>query len=234
VAEPEVVEYADAAELAAGVAARLVTRVAEVQATGGTAQICLTGGRIATAVYQRLGTDGVRSTDVDWTELELWWGDERFVPAESGDRNDIPALTALAPLGIAPHRVHPMPADDGSVGLDAAAEQYAADLGSTTLDLCLLGVGPDGHVASLFPDHPSSSTPGRVIAVRDSPKPPPDRISLTLDVINASAEVWFCVSGADKADAVARARAGDTDLPAGRVRATERVVWLLDRAAAGS
>lgn len=234
-AETEEVRYADPAELADGTAVRLITRIGEVQATGRSPQVCLTGGRIAAAVYARLGTDGVRA-DVDWTEIDWWWGDERFVPADSDDRNDTPALQALAPLGIAPHRVHRMPADDGSTRLDDAAAAYAVELGDTVFDVCLLGVGPDGHVASLFPGH-ASITAGptvgaRAIAVRDSPKPPPDRISLTLEVINASAEVWFCVSGADKADAVGWARTGSADVPAGHVHGTERTLWLIDAAVA--
>jgi 6-phosphogluconolactonase len=235
VAETEEVRYADPAGLADGIAERLITRIGEIQATGRSPQVCLTGGRIATAVYARLGTDGVRAA-VDWTDVDWWWGDERFVAADSDDRNDTPALQALAPLGIAPHRVHRMPADDGSTSLDDAAAAYATELGVTVFDVCLLGVGPDGHVASLFPGHPSASAGtavgARAIPVRDSPKPPPDRISLTLEVINASAQVWFCVSGQDKADAVGWARTGSTDVPAGQAHGTERTLWLLDAGAA--
>lgn len=228
--------YADATALTDGIAERLVSTIAAVQASGRTPQLCLTGGRIATAVYQRLGVDGLRAEGVDWADVAWWWGDERFVGADSEDRNDVPALRALAPLGIAPHLVHRMPADDQPVGLDDAAAAYAAELGDTVFDVCLLGVGPDGHVASLFPDHPSSDAGAgagaRAIAVRDSPKPPPDRISLSLEVINASAEVWFCVSGADKADAVGWARTGSRDVPAGHVQGVARTLWLVDEAAA--
>ena len=119
--------------------------------------------------------------------------------------------------------------------LDAAAESYAAELGQTVFDICLLGMGPDGHVASLFPGHPDAGKSGSVIAVRDSPKPPPERISLTLDVINASREVWFCVSGEDKAEALAQALSdapADDPLPAAKASGTEQTVWLIDRAAA--
>ena len=114
-----------------------------------------------------------------------------------------------------------------------AAAAYAAELGDTTFDICLLGMGPDGHVASLFPGHPSSNAAGDVIAVRESPKPPPERISLTLPVINRSAEVWFVVAGADKAEAARIALAGGP-VPAGRARGQLRTVWLLDDAAAGA
>ena len=95
-------------------------------------------------------------------------------------------------------------------------------------------MGPDGHVASLFPEHPSSSAAGRVIGVRSSPKPPPERISLTLEVINQSAEVWFCVTGSDKAEAarLALTDAGPIQVPASGVQARERTLWLIDRDAA--
>ena len=95
-------------------------------------------------------------------------------------------------------------------------------------------MGPDGHVASLFPEHPSSYADGRVIPVRSSPKPPPERISLTLEVINAAAEVWFCVTGADKATAarLALSGAGPLQIPAAGVQGRDRTLWLLDREAA--
>ena len=98
----------------------------------------------------------------------------------------------------------------------------------------LLGLGPDGHVASLFPEHPSSQASGRVIAVRNSPKPPPDRLSLTLEVLNTSAEVWFLVSGEDKAEATALALqgAGPVQVPGANAHGTDRTLWLLDQAAA--
>ena len=116
----------------------------------------------------------------------------------------------------------------------SAADGYARELGSTAFDICLLGMGPDGHVASIFPEHPSSYASGDVIAVRSSPKPPPERISLTLPVINRSHEVWFVVSGADKAAAAKMALlgAGPVQVPAGGVSGRDRTLWLLDRAAA--
>jgi 6-phosphogluconolactonase len=198
-------------------------------------QLALTGGRIATRAYQRLAADGPDSP-VDWSGVGFWWGDERYVAADSGDRNDRGALDALAALKLVESNIHQMPADDGRLGLDEAAALYAAELADTRFDICLLGVGPDGHVASVFPDHPSFevSLTGaeRVIGVRDSPKPPPLRISLTHPVINNSAEVWFTVSGEDKADAVGWAVTGSKPVPAGRVHGARRTLWLLDEAAA--
>lgn len=232
--DPAQVVLHDAVEgVAEALAARLMARLTELQRDGRTPQVALTGGRIATKAYERLGVEG-RSSGVDWPRVALWWGDERFVAADDDDRNARQAMTALAPLPLDLELVHPMPAAGDGLDLDAAAEAYDAELGSTTFDICLLGMGPDGHVASLFPDHPSSSAEGRVIGVRSSPKPPPERISLTLEVINRSAEVWFCVTGSDKAQAarLALAGAGPIEIPAAGVHGRERTLWLIDREAA--
>jgi 6-phosphogluconolactonase len=230
---PEILLHADADAVAEALAARLLARLAEIQRDGRIPQLCLTGGRIATKAYGRLAAEG-RSSAVDWGRVELWWGDERFVPVDDDDRNAGPVLDLLAPLRLPPEHVHQMPAAGGGLDLDDAAEAYERELGATRFDVCLLGLGPDGHVASLFPEHPSAHAEGRVVAVRNSPKPPPDRISLTLDVINRSAEVWFVVSGADKAGAAALALqgAGPVQVPGAGAHGRHRTLWLLDRAAA--
>lgn len=232
---PEILLHPDADAVAQALAARLMARLSALQSSGRIPQICLTGGRIATSAYGRLGAEG-RSSAVDWSRVDLWWGDERFVHGGDADRNSGPVLELLRPLGLAGDRVHEMPASDDGVSLDAAAEAYGRELGDTVFDVCLLGLGPDGHVASLFPEHPSSHAEGRVIAVRNSPKPPPDRISLTLEVINDSAEVWFVVSGSDKADATALALqgAGPVQVPGAGAHGRERTLWLLDREAAST
>ena len=229
----EILVHARADDVAEALAARLMARLTELQRDALTPQVALTGGRIATKAYERLGTEG-GSSAVSWSRVGLWWGDERFVPADDADRNARQALTALAGLPLDQEQVHPMPASGDGLDLDAAAEAYDAELGETTFDICLLGMGPDGHVASLFPEHPSSYADGRVIGVRSSPKPPPERISLTLEVINRSAEVWFCVTGSDKAAAarMALSGAGPIQVPAAGVRGRERTLWLMDRDAA--
>ncbi|HEY5820635.1 MAG TPA: 6-phosphogluconolactonase [Propionibacteriaceae bacterium] len=233
-AQPEILLYGNPDDVAEALAARLMARLAEIQRDFRTPQVALTGGRIATKAYQRLAAEGGNSA-VDWSRVELWWGDERFVPTDDGDRNAKQALDLLSPpLHLDPGRVHAMPASDGGVALDQAAEDYAAELGDTVFDICLLGMGPDGHVASIFPEHPSSYAEGDVIAVRASPKPPPERISLTLAVINRSREVWFVVSGADKAAAARMALmgAGPVQVPAAGVSGVAHTLWLMDREAA--
>lgn len=230
----QILVHPSADAVAEAIAARLIARIAEVQDQGRVPQVCLTGGRIATQAYQHVADDGPRSP-VDWRRVELWWGDERWVAADSDDRNDAPTLAQWqGVLDLDPERVHRMPATDSGLSLDDAADAYAAELGDRRFDVCLLGVGPDGHVASVFPEHPSSYAEGRVIGVRSSPKPPPERLSLTAEVINTSREVWFTVAGEDKAAAVAMALLGGgaVQVPAAGVHGTDRSLWLLDREAA--
>lgn len=230
---PQVIQYRDAEELADQAAQRLLAKLTALQADDGIAQLCLTGGRIAMSLYSRLG-QLVAGSDLDPSRLELWWSDERFVPTDDPERNAGPTLALLARhFQLDPSRTHPMPSADGVVDAAASAATYAKELGENRFDLCLLGVGPDGHVASIFPNHPSGEpTTQPVIGVSDSPKPPAERISLTIATLNNSAEVWFLVSGVEKAAAVSRALAGDLDLPAGRVSGLERTLWLVDRDAA--
>ncbi len=226
--------YATGPDLADGVAHRLHDRIVALQAEfERPVQLCLTGGRIANRIYQAF-TDLIPGSQLDPGRLELWWGDERFVPTEDPERNAGHTLAILAgKLPLAPGLTHPMPAADGFLDNAASAAAYAKELGDTVFDLCLLGMGPDGHVAWLFPNHPSFEDAGhRVIPVNDSPRGAESGISLSLPTLRSSREVWYLVVGADKADAVRRSYAGDQTIPAGAVRGTDRTVWLVDRAAA--
>ena len=231
--QPQVVRHADARDLADRVASRLLDTLIELQADGRVAQLCLTGGRIAAEIYSRLG-EGVAGSALDPSRLELWWGDERFLPTDDPERNAGPTLALLARhFQLDPARTHPMPSADGVIDADASAATYAKELGDTHFDLCLLGIGPDGHVASIFPGHPSGeATTQPVIGVSEAPKPPGERISLTVATLSKSDRVWFLAAGEEKADATARALAGDTSLPAARVSGRLQTLWLVDRAAA--
>jgi 6-phosphogluconolactonase len=230
----QVVRHRDRAELARQTARRLLDTLVDLQTDGRIPQLCLAGGRSAMAMYAEFA-ELVPSSDLDPSRLELWWSDERFLPADDPQRNAGPALALLArSFSVDPARTHSMPSADGIVDADASANTYAKELGDTVFDLCLLGMGPDGHVASIFPRHPSSEAMSQaVIGVSDAPKPPSERISLTIDRMNTSAQVWLLVSGADKADSVARALGGDTELPAAQVTGRERTIWFLDEPAAG-
>lgn len=240
----------DARTLAAAVAGRLILTVLDAQADRGTAAVVLTGGTIAAQAYATVREHPLRDA-VDWTRVDLWWGDERFLPTGHPDRNDTQARAALLEaLDLDPARVHPMPASDGPDGPDAGAGavRYARELAlrpTQRFDLLLLGVGPDGHVASVFPDHPMVTPDAPVSAVHDSPKPPPTRITLTLPTIRTAAEVWLIAAGAGKAAAVSAALSSTgpalpdrstlpdrSALPASLAHGTERTLWLLDRAAA--
>ncbi|MFF0268469.1 6-phosphogluconolactonase [Kribbella sp. NPDC004536] len=232
--DPELLVHSDAEDLAFSVAGRFVTAIVDAQSTGGVAQVVLTGGRVAAKVYEAVAESPAR-VEVDWQRVEFWWGDERFLPVGDPERNETQAREAfLSALDVDPARVHPMAADTGQ-GAEAAAAAYAAELeaaGSPTFDVLMLGVGPDGHVASLFPGYPQLAvTDVAAVAVHDSPKPPPTRVSLTLPLLNRSREVWFVVSGEDKADAVATALA-EGDVPAAQPKGQNRTLWLLDEAAA--
>ncbi|MEU8425252.1 6-phosphogluconolactonase [Micromonospora sp. NPDC048835] len=243
--EASVAVHADADLLAQAVAARLLVKLLDAQADRGEASVVLTGGRVAAAVYRAVATLPARDA-VDWSRVDVWWGDERFLPTGDPDRNETQARAALLDaVPLDPARVHAMPASDGPAGNDpeAAAAAYAQELaraarpGHATLphfDVLMLGVGEDGHVASVFPEHPVGYETRPVSAVRGSPKPPPTRTTLTLPAINTAEEVWLVAAGADKAHAVgmALAGAGPVQLPAAGVNGVNRTRWLLDRAAA--
>ena len=243
--EASVVVHAEPDLLAQAVAARLVIRLVDAQAERGTATMVLTGGRIAAAVYWAVAASPAREA-VDWSHVDVWWGDERFLPSGDPERNDTQARAALLDaVPLDPARVHPMPATDGPDGTDpeAGAARYARELAASAkpgsellphFDVLLLGVGEDGHVASVFPEHPAVYETRPVSAVRGSPKPPPIRTTLTLPAINTAEEVWLIAAGADKAGAVGMALsgAGPVQLPAAGVGGLSRTLWLLDRAAA--
>ena len=233
VSETVVVVVSDAEVLASAVAARLVTRIIDAQAIRGDASVVLTGGRIAARVLQSV-KDLPASGAIDWSRVDLWWGDERFLPAGHPERNETQAREALLDaLSLDPARVHPMAASDGPDGDDAAAAaaRYARELDDARFDVLMLGVGEDGHVASIFPGHPVGKETGVTAAVHDSPKPPPTRITLTMPTIRTADEVWLIASGDGKADAVGAALHGE-DLPAARAVGRQRTLWLLDEAAA--
>jgi 6-phosphogluconolactonase len=239
---PEIIVNATAYALTQTVAVRLSEVLAAAQAQGRVPSIALTGGTIADKVHRTLVD--VSSGRVDWSQVHVWWGDERYVPASSEDRNATQARKALLDhVDVSPDRVHEMPASDGAyASLTAAAEAYGEELrrdSSGRFDVVMLGVGPDGHVASLFPRFPQLDVEDTIaVPVTGSPKPPPERITLTFGALNRSSEVWFVASGEEKAEAVARATAtGDEavdphDVPAAGVRGEERTVWFLDERSA--
>jgi 6-phosphogluconolactonase len=243
VSVPEVLVHRDGPLLATAVAARLVTALVDSVAARGTGSVVLTGGGIGTSVLGELAVAPARDA-VDWRRLDIWWGDERFLPTGHPDRNETGARKALLDhVDVDPARVYPMPGPDGPDGdnPEAAAARYASWLAAATrpedhgpvpsFDVLLLGIGPEGHVASLFPGMPALYDERPVVAVRGSPKPPLTRLSLTMPSIRAAREVWILASGAEKADAVAMALsdAGPVQVPAAGARGRQRTLFLLDR-----
>ena len=205
----------------------------------------LTGGGISEDVHREVARRATES-GVDWSRVVFWWGDERFLPADSPDRNAVQARQALLDhLPVDPAHVHEVPPSDAVATAEDAAASYSETMraeGAGFFEVLMLGLGPDGHVASLFPGHPAVDAVDEIaVAVHDSPKPPPDRVSLTFEAMDRARAVWFMVSGAGKADAVAAAlEVSDRvpsaeevrEVPARGVRGQVETVWWLDEAAA--
>ena len=221
------IRHDSASDLAADVATRLLELLADLQSGGEVPHVVLTGGTIADEIHREVARLADTS-GVDWGAVEFWWGDERFVPADSPDRNAGQARSAFLDA-VGASRVHEMAASDSGVSLEEGAAAYAAEIRSSPtdrFDLVMLGMGPDGHVASIFPGHPAAEVDAVVVPVTDSPKPPPERISLSTEALCHSDRVWFVVSGEEKADAAERARAGDQSLPAARVHGHTETLWF--------
>jgi 6-phosphogluconolactonase len=237
----EVHDTSDA--LASAVAGELISRLSDAQAAGRVPQIVLTGGTIAEAIHREVGRlAAVADVELDWSQVVVWWGDERYVAPESEDRNAGQARAAfLDTVGLDPAKVHEMASTADAPDVEAGASAYAAAVrdhaaDGAEFDVLMLGLGPDGHIASLFPGFPQLDvTDELAVPVTGSPKPPPERISLTLPTLNRARSVWFLVSGDGKAEAVAASLADGTDVhdtPGAGVAGVEETIWFLDRDAA--
>ncbi|MFI9502898.1 6-phosphogluconolactonase [Nocardia sp. NPDC052566] len=227
--------------LIAAAAATFVEVVVAAQAARGSASVVLTGGGTGIGLLEL-----VRKSPgaIDWSRLDVFWGDERFVPAGDPERNELQARQALLDHVPVDHaRVHPVATSDGeypdpieaAAEYSAAAHAYLAEHGS--FDLHLLGMGGEGHVNSLFPDTDAVREQHElVVAVTNSPKPPPVRVTLTLPAVRRTRHVVLVVGGAAKAEAVAAAIAGanPVDIPAAGAIGTESTTWLLDQDAAAN
>ena len=218
----ELVVVDDEKELAAVVAERLARAARE----GG--NVVLTGGKTPERAYE-----DAAGRAADWSKVDIWWGDERCVPPDDARSNyGMAKRTLLDRLEQAPRAVHRI---EGELGKDEAATRYERELGGTQPDLLLLGVGPDGHVASLFPNAPTLRQRKKVLSAEPGLEPFVDRVTLSLPTLRSAREILFLVAGDSKADAAARAFVGQPspDTPASLVRATSgRTVAILDRAAA--
>ena len=239
----EIEKYPNKSALVTAVGDRLISAITDAVASRGQASVVLTGGGTGIGLLEHVRDNG---DAIDWSKVHLFWGDERYVPADDDDRNEKQAREALLDhIDIPAANVHAMPASDGEFGddLDAAALAYEQVLAANAddaepapnFDVHLLGMGGEGHINSLFPHTPAVRETSRlVVGVADSPKPPPRRITLTLPAVQRSREVWLVVAGAEKADAVAAAVGGadPDDVPAAGAKGREATVWLLDGEAA--
>lgn len=229
--------------VAARVADRFLTRVRARTHDGRVAHVALTGGSMGAAVLRAVA-ERPDAQGVDWSLVHFWWGDERFVARDDADRNSRQSREALLDhIAVPPENIHEVQGPELGVSLDESAAAYAAELARYADDghawpsfaVCFLGVGPDGHIASLFPDRAEVTvTDVAALPVRDSPKPPPERVTLTRPVLNSAKRVWLVLTGSDKAAALGLALAGAsyTSVPVAGAKGTKRTVFFVDEAAA--
>ena len=255
-ADPRVSIHPDSSVLMAAIAARLITKLVDIQDKHGEATVVLTGGSMGIGSLKAVA-ESPAAPAVDWSKVNFWWGDERFLAADDPERNARQAHEALlGHINADPARIH-VPGSTGDFGTpeeaaadyarrlaDAASAEHAADMSDDRpeqpsalprFDIVLLGVGPDAHIASLFPEQAGIREKElTVVGVHNSPKPPPLRVSLTLPAINTASEIWMVVAGEDKAGAVglALANANPVQVPAAGPRGRNETLWLIDENAA--
>ena len=218
----DIVIVEDANEVATVVA----TRLAEAARAGG--NVVLTGGKTPQDAYKQAAKE-----EGDWSKVEVWFGDERCVPPDDANSNYGAAKKSLLDkLDVPPRAVHRI---QGELGMEEATAEYEQELGETQLDLLLLGIGPDAHVASLFPNAPTLRQRKRVLPAKPGWEPYVDRVTLSVATLRSAQEVLFIVSGAVKADAARRAFLDEPSehAPASMVRSRNgRTTAIVDRAAA--
>ncbi len=236
-----IVIYPDVDTLSREAAGYIVRIASESIVTRGRFSIALSGGTTPRKAYGLLGSEPYRS-QVDWALVDIFWGDERCVPPDSPDSNYRMAQEALlGNIPIPANQVHRMPADQPD--RNAASQAYTLEMqrafgtnGIPQFDLIQLGMGPEGHTASLFPHQASLHEQQRLVMPVSVPKPPPDRLTFTPPLLNAARNVLFLVTGSDKADALRAVLEGPyqpDEYPAQIVRPPRgEVVWMLDTAAA--
>jgi 6-phosphogluconolactonase len=216
--------YADQAELLREVSSQIIEVIETGLRINGVFHLALTGGTLGSELTRALVTDW-NSHPEAYQGLHIWWSDERFVERSSVEQNSSPALGSVTNKNVA---IHTLRASDEVKNIDLAVEDYLAQLGENFMDLTVLGLGPDGHVASLFPGAAHIDRLEKVIAITDSPKPPSVRATFTLSMINTSTLVWIIAAGASKADAVTKIIEGDLSIPASYVRAADHTRLIVD------
>jgi 6-phosphogluconolactonase len=216
--------YADAAELSEEVTVQILAAIEKGLKLKSQFHLVLTGGTLGVQISEALVNEF--NADPDGFEgLHIWWSDERFVPADSVERNAFPFHGTVTNNKVV---IHEALASDVAQNIDEAVADYDLALENVDIDLNVLGLGPDGHVASLFPGIADIDDRRHVFAITDSPKPPAVRVSFTMSLINSAQEVWIVAAGESKADAVTKIIEGDLSIPASYVRGNSHTRLIVD------
>ena len=225
----EIISVADSNTLLERVFLDLGNLIAQKLQSQNEFHLGLTGGRFGAALAKQIFMTGFAQNP----KVHFWWSDERFLPVGDSDRND----SVVPPELQAANNIHAMPSSE-QVSLTEAARIASVELEklpiqptNKLMDLTLLSVGPDGHIASLFPNHAALTATNLVIAVADSPKPPKERLTWSIPTLNRSSQVWFLASGPEKLSAVTHLMAGDLSIPASHVSGIESSKLYADKAA---
>lgn len=219
--------YADSEELADEITAQILLAIEAGLLANGEFHLVLTGGTLGVRISQGLCAAWNSAPEM-YEGLHIWWSDERFVEIGSSERNAAPLHGALKNSKV---KVHEALAPDSPATIEEAVDHYREALAAVTIDLNILGVGPDGHVASIFPGVADLDDQRDIFAITNSPKPPAARISFTMKFINQAREIWIVAAGESKADAVAKIIEGDLSIPASFVSGQVRTRLIVDQAA---
>lgn len=216
--------YADAVELVTEVTNQVLASIERGLKVKSQFHLVLTGGTLGVQISESLLKEWNAQPEA-FAGLHIWWSDERFVDSESAERNAFPLHNTLTNKNII---VHEALASNVASSIEEAVQDYELALENVDIDLNILGIGPDGHVASLFPGVADLDDTRDVFAITDSPKPPAVRISFTMKLINDAKEVWIVAAGEGKAEAVTKIIEGDLSIPASYVRAKEHTRLIVD------
>ena len=216
--------YADSAELSEEVTVQILAAIEKGLKLKNQFHLVLTGGTLGVQISEALVKEFNADPD-GFAGLHIWWSDERFVAADSVERNAFPFHKTVTNTQIS---IHEALASDVAKNIDEAVADYDLALENVDIDLNILGLGPDGHVASLFPGIADIDDHRKVFAITDSPKPPAVRVSFTMSLINSAQEVWIVAAGESKADAVTKIIEGDLSIPASYVRGNSHTRLIVD------
>ena len=233
----EIRRAANGPEVAQLAAREIIETLEQVLVSKPVVNVALTGGTVGILTLAVLAEQPDLSR-LDLSRVHFWWGDERYVESTSSDRNANQARAAFFDkVAVSEDNIHEFPASeigDLSTGKKVFEDSLSKHFGHglPAFDLTILGMGPDGHIASLFPGHGELSIGEVVVAESNSPKPPAERLSLSFDVLNASAKIVFVVSGLDKSAAVTAVHTDENcELPAAKIQAQRETIWFIDQSA---